>query len=75
LHQDEPLTRLRGSWADNYRHAILEQRRAAELARYKMLGVVLGERGGLVGSPSEPAGFPSQSSRWRLLAGRTAPCP
>jgi DNA-binding NarL/FixJ family response regulator len=36
LHRGEPLAGLRGHWIDNYRHALMEERRAAELTLYEI---------------------------------------
>ena len=35
LHQGEPLAGLRGRWIDSYRHALIEEHRAAELTLYE----------------------------------------
>jgi DNA-binding SARP family transcriptional activator len=35
LHRGEPLAGLRGRWIDGYRHLLVEERRAAELALYE----------------------------------------
>ena len=35
LHRGEPLAGMRGRWVDNYRHGLVEERRAIELALYE----------------------------------------
>jgi len=35
LHQGEPLAGMRGRWVDNYRHGLVEERRAVELRLYE----------------------------------------
>ena len=36
LHRGEPLAGLRGYWVDNFRHTLVEERHAAELALYEV---------------------------------------
>lgn len=36
LHRGQPLAGLRGRWVDSYRHTLLEERHAAELALYEI---------------------------------------
>ena len=36
LHRGEPLAGMRGRWVDNYRHGLVEERRAIELALYEV---------------------------------------